>query len=384
MNGDGKPDLCVAVPYANSRHGAINAYSSAGALLWSLAGTPTLEIGVYQYHYTIGKIGDLDGDGCDDIVVTGIDRIAGTWVAPIVSGKTGTLLRIVRPNPLIQSAGDLACDGCGDIDGDGFPDFVFATGNAFEVFSGKTGLSIRFGTVPPMIITSVRSRGIDFDNDGVPDFVISGPDHPVYVISGRDGSWIANVPDGQATQQYGQGFFLAVMPRQPGSPFGQYVTTDRWWYLQGGSNAGRIRVVRVAPTAVEAYGSSCQGSLSRAPGIGLQDRGNGLVRVHLRDAAAGGTALLMIGRSRTSAGGIALPFALDPYGFTGCSLFTSSDLIAMIPVGSTGFDAGYVGVDLPVRLDSTSLNAIHVQWLALGTGMEWPGAVTAALALRYR
>ncbi|MEC4688677.1 MAG: hypothetical protein VST64_10290, partial [Nitrospirota bacterium] len=83
---------------------------------------------------------------------------------------------------------------------------------------------------------------------------------------------------------------------------------------------GRLRVYRGSPGGVQGFGTSCRGSLPRAPKIGMRDLGAKGARITVYDANPGSPALLLAGVSRESFGAIKLPLSLDPFGFPGCKL----------------------------------------------------------------
>lgn len=53
------------------------------------------------------------------------------------------------------------------------------------------------------------------------------------------------------------------------------------------------------------------------------------------------------GLSTTTFGGVAMPHALDPHGFSGCVLRTSTEASWTATTGSQGIDTGYADVALP-------------------------------------
>lgn len=211
----------------------------------------------------LDAVGDLNGDGVNDIAVSSegqnLGAMPNSGVVRVFSGRTRELIRTLR-NPDPQSGGfGNSILGIGDVNGDGVPDVVAAgavqdvfTGsgtpcgakepngcNEFQgrvyVFSGKTGLLIRRIEDPrPQAFAFFGFGGAiapgDLNGDGVPDFVVTtqedinvscdddqDPTTPpaspcpsvgaAYAFSGKDGSLIHRFddPDPEGFAGFGQG-----------------------------------------------------------------------------------------------------------------------------------------------------------------------------------
>ncbi|MFQ5506691.1 MAG: VCBS repeat-containing protein [Planctomycetota bacterium] len=390
LDGDSRPDLVVTEP-RGGKYGTVWAYSNKGKLLWKLAGTSQLAF-VFQSMYTLGRIGDLDRDGRDDFLVGAIDGVAGRGAAVVISGRSGKVLvkgLARRPGEPLGHA----VDGCGDIDKDGVPDFVasstgfFASG-VVHVFSGKTGKLIRsLGSTSGSV---VKSGGLDFDLDGVPDVVVGTHgwfgwlQGAVFVFSGRDGTILHRLHCLSHTacgSHYG--IWLDVLAPQPGNPYplisvcqpeyGSY--TSKWVFPYWRGRAALLR------GASRLYGASCQGSLREKPQIDIEDLEARGVRIHLNRGAARSPAILFLGLSRSRWGNLTLPLSLDPFGFLGCKLYTSIDIVAV------AYDANareHAYFDVPVRLSSMGKLTLYAQWLSLGRRNLAPGGLTSGLEWRSR
>lgn len=389
LDGDGRPNLLVTLP-RGSPYGEIRAYTHDGRELYTVRGTPQLEVGIYQQHCTLGKVGDVDGDGGEDFVSAAIDGVAGVWAAAVISGRTGRVLvtGLGRPDEFVGSA---TVDGCGDIDGDGVPDFV-AGGTALGypgvavAFSGRTGQRIYTWVDWTWVI---KGGGIDMDRDGVPDVVVGAPNRPLVGYSGRDGSMILR--QFQELQGVDQGKFLATIRPRPGNPFGQFVVVDSHYRVgTDPTPVGRLRVLRASPPRVTSLGDGCVGTLGQTPKMGLTNLGWGQsgnfnvgwgVRVHLSNALPGAPAVLLLGLSSTSYNGVSLPAPLDAIGFAGCQLRVGMDVVLLTSTGITGKDRGYARFDIPLPLALPSVQgvALHGQWVSFGAGATWPGAVSDAM-----
>ena len=400
LDGDSRPDLVVTDERAFSGRGGVFAYSNQRQLLYTRAGTAEL-----NFSRAIAKVGDVDGDRCDDFVVGSFGsgpEFRGQ--AALVSGRTGTVIR--------AGVGELPYDilgysvtGCGDIDQDGVPDF--ASGNSdfgslrgvVRVFSGRTAEPIYTWTGGPSApgggnaFGVAIAGGVDVDRDGIPDVLVGAPGEWVgpgtatvgaaYLFSGRDGSVLArHVFDGQRASATQFGLYLAMIARQPGSPFGLYLIAEPG-YPSGEPpwpGGGRIYCRRGAVPTVESFGVPCRGTLSTFPKIGLRSLGPSGTRVHLSGAEPGRQALLAIGFSRSSWPGGPLPTPLFPYGYPGCLALVSGEILRSATVGTTGAARGYAYVDLPlpVAVPPGTL-PVYGQWFCSGSGTTAPGGVSDAL-----
>jgi len=155
-------------------------------------------------HTKMAFCGDVNNDGLDDwIVGVPTDDTTGTndGIARVHSGADASILYTVLYVPLsFQSPGvgfGSSVDGVGDVDADGFDDFIIgasgAPANGFgavglaRVFSGFDGSQLfevegdqgfdRFGTAV--------AGGGDINNDGTPDFIVGAPGDD---FSGQDNS----------------------------------------------------------------------------------------------------------------------------------------------------------------------------------------------------
>jgi hypothetical protein len=132
----------------------------------------------------VGSAGDANGDGVTDIILGGnTDQTMGlgAGMARIVSGSDGSLIRELFPDGggdnFGQSVGNL-----GDLDGDGKAEqLVGAPGDqvkgTVQVFSGATGTKLHtyLGLINGSKLGhSLREMG-DLDGDGFVDFVVGAP-----------------------------------------------------------------------------------------------------------------------------------------------------------------------------------------------------------------
>ncbi|MCI0587992.1 MAG: FG-GAP-like repeat-containing protein [Planctomycetes bacterium] len=192
LDGDGTPDVLVgapgevtASPYAPA--GAVRAHSGAsGATLFTWSGsTPNA-----NFARTVAGVGDLDGDGSDDVVV-GIPGPQSTGTARVYSGASGATLLTVGAGAAVA--------GVGDVDGDGTPDvagsLIGQTAGQVRVYSGSTGVVLLVVNPPGPSLqqfgAAISGTG-DVDGDGHADLLVGAPQASggghAWAFSGAGGS----------------------------------------------------------------------------------------------------------------------------------------------------------------------------------------------------
>jgi hypothetical protein len=390
LDGDKLSDLVVIVPRAHGAlNGGVDAYARDGKLLWRVLGNEALAVGMLP---AVDRAGDVDGDGCEDVVVSAYHTDTGVAGGAVLSGRTGQVLVRGRSPPGILLGWDVA--GCGDLDGDGIPDFAASASGLAMTFSGRDGKEIhRWGGLS---MGDAIAGGLDLDRDGVPDVVVSDPSEDlgsnvsgaVYAFSGRDGSALLRVTnfDGSRFGSATFGFDAVVLRACAGNPFGALAFSHTTYmpYLGptfGQEYLGRIFAWRVAPPGVQPFGASCAGTLARAPQIGMRRIGQGDPVIQLSEAPSGTSALLLLGLSSTTWVGQPLPLPIA--GFPGCSLGVSIDAVVAKVTGTDGNNAGYTSFHLPLPLSGPLGVTLYGQWLVLGHGPTWPGGTTGALSWQH-
>lgn len=244
INGDGIDDLVVGAPYGdNGGNLAGEAYvifgrtgaTRANIDVTSLAATDGFTIegsGIQIVGTSLASLGDINGDGLDDILV-GAYRTSGGGAAYVIFGKVGGTRGTINVSTLDPSdgfaifgdqAGDqfgISVQGGGDINGDGIRDLIIganraadlgpSTGEAYVIFG-------RAGTRSAIDVTNLsQSDGLairaasggdqagrdatfgDVNNDGIDDIIVSA-------IDGDDGGTNA----GEITVIYGSRLFGAI------------------------------------------------------------------------------------------------------------------------------------------------------------------------------
>jgi len=190
-NGDGYADIIVGDYWSHTgiENGDAWVYSGVdGSVMhhWS---------GPDYYHWfgdAVAGIGDVNGDGMDDVCVTARIEYLFSYDNPYVnvySGADGSLIHHIDTIENTGLWGNSAC-GVGDVDGDGAGDFMLAyngawVGDFIELHSGATGELIYSFDGGQVSDQSLELAG-DLDGDSAPE-VISGAEYedPNGSYSGR-------------------------------------------------------------------------------------------------------------------------------------------------------------------------------------------------------
>lgn len=366
LDGDRQPDVLVTT--SSSTQADVQAYDGSGNLLYVV---PCLA--KHRIPISLAKMGDLDGDRCDDFLIGCLDT-TDRGVQWLISGRTG--------NPIRETYGLLPGDrtaehvtNLGDIDGDGVDDYAawpyFSALRLVAVaYSGATGAVIRSW---PDYTESVVA-GEDFDQDGVNDYVVGadwvvgpGASGRTTCFSWRDGSVIWRVDNWPLTPNTignnGALWFYhsASLGTQPGSPYPVLA-----WMNASQSLVGTF------PGLTRAYGGARAG---QGPVTGQACTSNGaLPLIGARAIGSGATATSRITVARTHPNALAAlnlaftalptPVDLSPLGFGDCSVYVDGTATWLRVTGAAGLDRGHAAVDLPHPLSASTVGTDAVaQWL---------------------
>jgi len=161
-----------------------------------------------QFGWVARNLGDLDGDGLDDVGTTAPTWSDGRGKVYVYSSGTGALLWEATGE---EGAGlGNSIEAAGDVNADGIPDVVAGapSGNRVHIYSGKDGSILRTISSPDSssIGNDVVTVG-DQNGDGHADVLIGAPGFEggrghAQVISGKDGAVIWE-RSGEGTERFG-------------------------------------------------------------------------------------------------------------------------------------------------------------------------------------
>ena len=196
----GRSILCVGHRFDSSNgdaSGTVRAYTADGEPLWTVFGEEA------QTHYgnQVANVGDRDGDGRDDVLVS-INRmdVNGEGFLDLLSGADGSRLRRIGPDHMPVGAIEFV-RSLGDVDGDGRTDlFLQHAGGAVGV-----GFHSLESGHPPVIVNGdrpgfglFRTAVGDLDGDGCSEVAITSldgrsPYRPVVWIFSARGQELARL-----------------------------------------------------------------------------------------------------------------------------------------------------------------------------------------------
>ena len=220
LDGDGIRDYLVGAPKETVAGfgfaGAVYVYSAGtGSLLFRLDGGFTDDL----FGTAVAGIGDVNGDGVDDLLVGAPAAAAETGRAYLYSGADGSLIRTHAGNGLEMRRG-AAVAGMDDLDGDGIADYAIGApgiNNDFgraAVYSGYDGLIIYewVSTIPEGRYGEHIKAAGDLNRDGVGDILIGEPClDAVHAIDGATGVLIRSHFGNLATGKRGFGHSFSTL-----------------------------------------------------------------------------------------------------------------------------------------------------------------------------
>ncbi|MEZ6015450.1 MAG: FG-GAP-like repeat-containing protein [Planctomycetota bacterium] len=212
FDGDGTPDFVVGDEYSGGgviAAGRAQVFSGlTGAVLYTITGTSQTEL----LGQSVAGVGDVNGDGLDDIAI-GSPRGSGR-VQVRAGGSGALLLDVVGANTDTQLG--FSVSGAGDLDSDGVPDLLAGGRRDAFAISGATGATLYSFRAQGFNSADVGRQNVasagDFDRDGVRDIVIANlhrndsnilVETYVLFVSGRTGTIVSRIDSANPLHEFG-------------------------------------------------------------------------------------------------------------------------------------------------------------------------------------
>ena len=103
-----------------------------------------------------------------------------------------------------------------------------------------------------------------------------------------------------------------------------------------------------------------------------------------RNAPSGAPTVLLLGQSRTTYRGQALPLSLASVGPSSCWLQVAPQLVMPTRTGTSGQSRGYAAIELDMPADIQGRHPMFGQWLTLESGRTRLSTASDALAWRAK
>ena len=177
LDADGIPDLAIGASQVGKGAGYVRVLSAQGKVLYTLHGDAKGD----WFGDWVQSTGDVNRDGRPDLIVGAPNGLAQRGYARVFSGKDGSVLHTVNG----VAAGDFcgkSAAGTGDVDKDGWPDFLIGSpwannkSGTVRVHSGKDASVLRVyqGKASGKFFGWRVAAAGDINRDGRPDSIVGG------------------------------------------------------------------------------------------------------------------------------------------------------------------------------------------------------------------
>ena len=286
VNGDGYADFVVGAPgYPNftigNSNGKFYLYSGQnGELLYSAQGSTTSD----AVGTSVGRVGDINGDGRDEFIVGVPGANSGKGLARVYSynGISYYTMRTINAPDTDNDQFGYSVNGCGDVDGDGRPDVIIGDpyygntswyGRAY-VYRGSywTLIDSVTGTFGGDGI-GISVSGADLNQDGYSDYIVGnekfqGGTTPEYrgqvrVFSGKTESVLYDKTGADEDDRFGGSVSAGGDINRDGYP--DFIVGARGFsagawdgrvYVYSGYNGGEITARSKTGSGADSFGAS--------------------------------------------------------------------------------------------------------------------------------
>jgi Bacterial Ig-like domain (group 3)/FG-GAP-like repeat len=239
LNGDGRNDIVIAAAGLSATNGNLSVYTSQPDGSYVLSTIPSSEVGAYPVAV---KIADVNGDGKPDLVIANAGANPGltvlTRTTPIGAGATATATDYAASSPISTTPGTFfnPAIAVGDLNGDGRADIAITDKAARTVTVLYQNPAGGFTDVP--VITNTSGPGPT--SIAIGD--VNGDGRPDLVVASDDGNEIIPLLKDATDAGFTPGTPLATGASPGGLAIGDFDGDGRNDIAVANTNDGTVTV----------------------------------------------------------------------------------------------------------------------------------------------